>query len=106
MEILEGQDAWLAAYRAGWLANYETTGEFNWKIYQRPRNPIAPAGSAVKLSDSRLILITTAGGYLRKEQRPFDAEGPAPARLNAVSLAFFDQAISEHRVRHITGKIG
>lgn len=40
-------------------------------------------------------------------QRPFDAGGAAaPARLDAVPLALFDQAMAEHRVRHMAGQIG
>ena len=34
---------------------------------------IEAAGPAIKLSESRLILISTAGGYLRGSQEPFDA---------------------------------
>lgn len=88
MDILEQRDEWLAAYRAGWLAQYKATGEFNWKIYNRPRNTVAPSGAAIDLSNSRLILITSAGGYLHDEQRPFAAEHP----LGDTSIRLFPSA--------------
>jgi hypothetical protein len=65
MEILENRAQWLATFRAGWLAHYQQTGEFDWKRYQRPRNNATPAGPGVDLRTSRLMLISSAGGYLR-----------------------------------------
>jgi len=73
MEILEDLPAWEAEFRAGWLAHYEQTGETNFKLYNRPKNNVAPAGPGIDLSQSRLALISTAGGYLRDRQAPFDA---------------------------------
>lgn len=73
MDILENREEWLASYRAGWLAHYMETGELSWKIYNRPRNQQAPAGPGIDLSTSRLVLISSAGSYLRDEQTPFDA---------------------------------
>jgi hypothetical protein len=75
-QILENRDQWLAAFREGWLAHLQTTGEYNWKIYQRPRNSAAPAGPGIDLKNSRLMLISSAGGYLRASQPPFDAANP------------------------------
>ncbi len=76
MEILEDREQWLATFRAGWLAHYQQTGEQNWKIYNRPKNSAAPAGKAITLSNSRLVLIASAGGYLNDSQAPFDAPNP------------------------------
>ncbi len=76
MEILENRDQWLATFQAGWLKHYQTTGQFDWKIYNRPTNSAAPPGKGVDLSKSRLALITTAGGYLRASQQPYDAPNP------------------------------
>ena len=73
MEILEDRAQWLTTFRAGWLAHYQQTGEQNWKIYNRPKNSAAPAGKAIALSNSRLVLVSSAGGYLRDSQAPFDA---------------------------------
>jgi Glycine/sarcosine/betaine reductase selenoprotein B (GRDB) len=76
MEILENRTQWLATFRAGWLAHYQQTGEFDWKRYQRPRNNAAPAGPGIDLRTSRLLLISSAGGYLRDQQASFDAPNP------------------------------
>ncbi len=76
MEILENREEWLATFRAGWLAHFESTGQFDWSLYNRPRNSQAPAGPAVDPARSRLMLITTAGAYLRDSQPPFDDAHP------------------------------
>ncbi len=76
MEILENADQWRAEFQRGWLAHFQKTGEANWKLYPRPRNTRAPAGPAVDLSQSRLILITSAGSYLRTSQPPYRAADP------------------------------
>jgi D-proline reductase (dithiol) PrdB len=73
MEALEHREAWLAAFRAGWLAYYRQTGQTDWRRYQRPQNDTPVPGPGVDLRQSRLVLITSAGGYLRGQQPPFDA---------------------------------
>ncbi len=73
MDILENKDQWREEFQNGWLAHYQETGETNWKIYNRPRNSEAPSGAGVNLSESRLVLITSAGSYLAASQEPFDA---------------------------------
>lgn len=88
MEILEDRAAWEAAFRAGWLAHYERTGTTDFKQYNRPKNSLAPAGRAVDLSRSRLVLISSAGGYLPASQPPFDA----PNSLGDYSLRRFPTA--------------
>ncbi|MEQ8675720.1 MAG: glycine/sarcosine/betaine reductase selenoprotein B family protein [Aggregatilineales bacterium] len=74
LEILEDRQGWYEDYQANWLRHYQETGETLWKIYQRPRNTTAPSGKAINLSESRLVLITSAGSYLKDEQTPYDAE--------------------------------
>ncbi|MCU0482189.1 MAG: glycine/betaine/sarcosine/D-proline family reductase selenoprotein B [Anaerolineae bacterium] len=76
MDILENREAWYDHFRQNWLAHYEATGETNFKIYQHPKNEYAPSGKGVDLSKSKLILITSAGGYLKSSQIPFDAPNP------------------------------
>jgi hypothetical protein len=76
MQILENRDQWYAAYRDGWLAHYQQTGQFDWKHCVRPKNSAAPAGPSVNRQTSRLMLITSAGSYLRDQQKPFDAANP------------------------------
>jgi hypothetical protein len=74
MQILENYDDWLVAFRDGWLAHYQRTGEVDWSLYVRPYNRTAPAGPGVDLARSRLMLITTSGAYLPDQQQPFDAD--------------------------------
>lgn len=76
MEILENRHQWLAEYRAGWLSHLNRTGEFDWKRYNRPTNRQVPAGPGVDLKSARLMLISSAGSYLRGRQQPFDAAHP------------------------------
>ena len=66
-------DKWVAGFRSGWLADYERTGKPDWDLYKGPRNRKTPTGRGVDLSRSRLMLISSAGAYLRNEQAPFDA---------------------------------
>lgn len=74
MDIVENLDAWGEAYESGWLADLEANGTPNYKIYQRAKNSAAPAGPGIDLSQSRLLFISSAGGYLRDSQEPFDAD--------------------------------
>jgi len=76
MVMLENRDTWYTYFKDNWLAHYEATGETNFKIYQHPKNEHAPSGKGVTLSQSKLILITSAGGYLKNSQTPFDASNP------------------------------
>ncbi len=76
MEILENREAWLEEFERGWLAHYLATGEEDWERYNRPTNEEIPAGPGLDPSRARLVLISTAGGYLKGEQEPFDAADP------------------------------
>ena len=73
MDILENKAQWLEDFQNGWLAHYKQTGERKWDIYNRPTNSEAPSGPGINLSDSRLILITSAGSYLTDTHEPFNA---------------------------------
>ena len=76
MEVLERRGQWQASFRAGWLAHYRQTGEVDWGRYNRANNKNKIAGAGIDLSSSRLLLVSSAGGYLSKGQRPFDAGNP------------------------------
>ena len=76
MEVLENREQWIASFRDGWLAHYRQTGEVDWERYPRLKNSVAPAGPGIDLGASRLMLISSAGGYLPEEQQPFDAAHP------------------------------
>lgn len=71
LKILEDLDQWKAAFEQGWLAHFRETGEFDFKLYNRPTNKVQPSGPGIDLSKSRLTLISSAGGYLSESQKPF-----------------------------------
>ena len=76
MEIVENLDQWQADYETGWLTHLQKTGQFDWGIYPVLKNKTAPTGQGVDLTKSRLMFISTAGGYLSNTQQPFDAPNP------------------------------
>jgi hypothetical protein len=73
MDIVENLKQWRDDYFDEWLPHYEKTGELVWLNYPRAHNRTAPAGPGIDLAQSRLLLISSAGGYLPDEQEPFDA---------------------------------
>jgi len=75
MEILENHDEWSLCFREGWLAYYERTGALDWSLMPRVQNRCAPAGPAIDLVASRLMLVTSSGAHL-PSQEPFDAASP------------------------------
>lgn len=103
MDILEHRTAWSKAYHEVFLAHYYATNETKWDIYNRPNNQTAPAGPAVDLAKSRLLLISTAGAYLRDEQEPFDAAndlGDYSIRLFPTSTPFSALAYAHNHYDH------
>ena len=76
MEILENKEQWSADYQNIWVPNRQATGKSDWSIYQKPKNNKAPGRPGITLSQSRLMLISSAGGYLPASQQPFDAPSP------------------------------
>lgn len=74
MEIIENRAEWEQTYTDNWLAHYQKTGETKWDIYNRPNNKTAPSGKAVNLSQSKLMLVSSAGGYIEDSQEVYDAE--------------------------------
>ncbi len=89
MNIVENLEVWGTEFEQGWLAHLQETGKFNWKTYPKIKNKSAPAGPAVDLSQSRLGLISTAGGYLPDKQEAFDAFHP----LGDYSIRCFSTSI-------------
>ncbi len=86
--IFENREAWTQVYESDWLPHYTETGEINWKLYQRPRNKTKLSGAAVDLSQAKLLLISSAGGYLEATQEPFDA----PTQLGDSSVRQIPQS--------------
>jgi D-proline reductase (dithiol) PrdB len=76
IEILENMKLWDHTFRSGWLAEFEKTGIIDWKLYNPPKNKSAINGKGVGLSNSRLMLVSSAGAYLADSQQPFDASNP------------------------------
>jgi len=104
MEILEDRDRWQAKFGEGWLAHYQQTGQTDFKQYPTPRNRTAPTGPGVDLTRSRLVFITSAGGYLREEQEPFDAPNPLgdyTTRLFPASTPFYRLAYAHTHYDHV-----
>jgi hypothetical protein len=102
-EILEGLESWRATFQSGWLAHVEATGQTDFKQYVRPRNIDAPAGPAIDLTRSRLIVISSAGAYLSATQSPFDAEnllGDYTVRTFPQTTDFADLAIAHTHYDH------
>jgi hypothetical protein len=91
VKVLEHREEWLETFRTGWLAYYRRTGEADWRRYNRPNNVTGIPGPGIDLSSSRLMLISSAGAYLSREQEPFDAEnllGDYTIRTLPVSASF------------------
>ena len=74
MEVLEGRAEWGERVWRPWFEHYERTGTVDWKLYRPPRNSEIPGTHAIDLSQSRLMLISSTGAYLRESQTPFDPE--------------------------------
>ena len=74
MEILENRAEWEQTYNEVWLAHHQQTGDTKWDIYNRPDNKTAPSGKGIDLSQSKLMLVSSAGGYLKDSQERFDDE--------------------------------
>ncbi len=74
MDIVENLAEWQTQFNKTWLQNYKETGEVNWRLYKRPRNTQSPSTPGIDLAQSKLMLISTAGGYLPASQPAFDAE--------------------------------
>ena len=103
MNIVEDLAGWQAKYEATWLAHWQKTGETKWDIYPRPTNSTAPAGPGIDLTQSRLVLISTAGGYLPATQQPFDAEndlGDYTIRTFPTDAPFTDLAYAHTHYDH------
>jgi D-proline reductase (dithiol) PrdB len=75
-DILERREEWAATFHDGWLGHYRRTGTIDWEPYHCARNSTPPAGPGVVLSRSRLMLVSSAGSYLRDGQTAFDAADP------------------------------
>jgi len=74
MEILENRVEWERTFQDTWLAHFKKTGAVQWDLYNRPNQKIAPSGKGVNLSQSRLMLVSSAGSFLTDSQDRYDDE--------------------------------
>ncbi|MEO0564129.1 MAG: glycine/sarcosine/betaine reductase selenoprotein B family protein [Chloroflexota bacterium] len=74
VNVIENRDGWTKTFREGWLQHYETTGETDWDRYNRPNHKTLPIGDGIDPTTARLMLVTSAGSYLKDDQAPFDDE--------------------------------
>ncbi len=72
MQIVENLDAWYDEFEQTWLRSFQDDGKIDWKLYKRPKNEQAPGVAGIDLSQSKIMLISTAGGYLKDSQERFD----------------------------------
>lgn len=103
MSILDNENSWSENFQKGWLAHLQQTGKFYWESYVRPKNQTPVAGPAINLSASRLMFISSAGGYLTGSQPPFDAGNPLgdyTARVFAADTPFENLAYAHEHYDH------
>ena len=103
IEVLENKAQWSEEFRAGWLAHRKETGISDWRIYNRPVNALTPGLPGIKLTESRLLLISSAGAYLAERQKPYDAAsayGDYSIRTFPVSTPFEALAFAHDHYDH------
>ena len=79
MDILENKTEWLAEYQNNWLKSFQESGQIDWGLYNLPNNKTIPAGKGVDLSQSKLMVVTSGGFYVKGTQEPFDEDNPLGA---------------------------
>ena len=107
MEIIERPLEWLREFQSGWLSHFERTGVADWSQYTYPQNFLAPASRGVSLANSRLLLISTAGGYYPVSHKPFDCRNPlgdytiriVPTSVQLEKLVFNHPGMNQEYVR-------
>lgn len=106
MEIIENRDDWLEAFNTGWVAHLAQHGEFDWSLYNRPKNTISVSGKAIDLSQSKLLFISTGGSYVADEQKPFfDSDDTHPhgdysIRTYPITIPFEKLSIAHSHYDH------
>lgn len=102
-EVLENREQWFETFNTRWLAYYHATGTIDWSLYNPPRNHESPTGKGIELATSRLVLISSAGAYLKTQQTPFDAPndlGDYSIRLFPADMAFDQIAFAHDHYDH------
>lgn len=73
MEIAERIDIWTNDFLNGWLKEFNQQNRINWNLYSYIKNNNSPQSTGLNLSKSKLLLISSAGGYLPAHDIPFNA---------------------------------
>lgn len=73
MKIAEGLDNWTTDFQNRWLMEVNQHNRINWNVYSYIKNSNSPQSTGIDLSISKLIFISSAGGYLSSNDTPFDA---------------------------------
>lgn len=76
MKIAEGLDKWTSDFQNGWLKEFNQHNRINWDVYSYIKNNNSPQSTGIDLSKNKLLLISSAGGYLSSNGTPFDASNP------------------------------
>jgi len=73
MEIAENLVKWNDNYQNSCLKDFKATGKINWKMYTYVKNTFSLASSGIDPANSKLLFISSAGGYLPANDKTFDA---------------------------------
>lgn len=93
--VFPTRDTWCDVYRTRWLAHYQATGRIDWTLYPTIKFDTTPAGSSIDVTQSSVLLITSAGGYIPGGHEPFDAAND----LGDYSIRRIDTQYSPHAYR-------
>jgi hypothetical protein len=96
MKIAEGLDKWTTDFQNGWLKEFNQHNRINWDLYSYIKNIDSPQNSGLNLSRSKLLLISSAGGYLSAHNIPFDAGNP----LGDYSIRIFPVSTDFNNIRY------
>jgi hypothetical protein len=97
MEVVENLAKWNNNYQNGCLENFAKTGKIIWNKYAYVKNTTSPVSTGIDPARSKLLFISSAGGYLPNQDKPFDASNvlgdysvrkiPITAEFNEIDFA-------------------
>ena len=93
MKITERLDTWTNDFQNGWLKEFKQHNHIDWDLYSYIKNLESPQNTGINLSRSKLLLISSAGGYAYANDIPFDAGnllGDYSIRTFPISINFND----------------
>lgn len=74
MQIVEDLEKWTTNFHNGWLKEFNQNNRIDWNLYSYVKNNQAPRSTGIDSSKSKLLLVSSAGGYLPSKDSPFDAK--------------------------------